>query len=46
MSSSKSGSTLMGALALVAVLLFLALIGLQVAEMLYYRADPSIWPVH
>ena len=45
MSSSKSANV-MGALALVAVLLFIALIGLQVAEMLYYRADPSVWPVH
>jgi len=45
MSSSKSGA-IMGALALVAVLLFIGLIGLQVAELLHYRADPSIWPVN
>lgn len=45
MSSSKS-SSIMGLLALVAVLLFLTLIGLQVAEMLHYRADPSIWPIN
>ncbi len=44
MSSSKSAG-IMGLLALIAVLLFIALIGLQIAEMLYYRADPSVWPI-
>ncbi len=42
--SSTEPTPLMGALALVAVILFLALIGLQVIELLHYRADPSIWP--
>mgnify|MGYP000978431553 CR=1 FL=1 len=31
-------------LALVATLCFLALIGLQVAELMGYGADPSAWP--
>ena len=43
MSSSKSDN-IMGLLALFAVLIFIALIGLQVTEMLHYRADPPIWP--
>ena len=42
---SSSSSTWLGAVALVAVLLFVALIGLQVVELLHYRADPSLWPV-
>lgn len=42
--SSSSSANIFGILALVAVLLFLALIGLQVMEFLYYRADPSLWP--
>ena len=37
-----SSSNLLGALALVAVLMFIGLIGLQVGEMLYYRAAPSV----
>lgn len=41
---SSSSSNWMGALALVAVLLFLGLIGLQVAEWLYYSSDPTVWP--
>lgn len=45
MSSSKSG-TIMGVLALVTVLIFITLVGLQVAEMLYYKADPSVWPIN
>lgn len=41
---SSSSSNICGILALVAVLLFLALIGLQVMEFLYYRSAPSLWP--
>jgi hypothetical protein len=37
-----SSSNLLGALALVAVLMFIGLIGLQVSEMLHYRAAPSV----
>lgn len=42
---SSSSSNVCGILALLAVLLFLALIGLQVMEWLYYRSPPSLWPV-
>lgn len=31
-------------LAIIATLCFLILIVLQIAELLYYRADPSVWP--
>ncbi len=34
----------MGILALLTVILFLCLIGLQVVEWLHYQADPSLWP--
>ena len=39
-----SSSKITGWLALVAVLVFGALITLQVLEYIYYAADPSIWP--
>ncbi len=42
---SSSSSNWLGAVALVAALLFIALISLQVIEWLFYRADPSLWPV-
>ena len=32
-----------GVLALVSVLLFVTLVGLQVAEWLSYSAEPSVW---
>ncbi len=35
----------LGVLSLVATLCFVALITLQVLELLYYRAVPSVWPV-
>ncbi len=41
---SSSSSNVCGILALLTVLLFLALITLQVMELLYYRAPPSLWP--
>lgn len=31
-------------LAIVAVVCFLILIVLQIAELSYYKADPSVWP--
>lgn len=31
-------------LAIIATLFFLTLIVLQIAELSYYRADPSVWP--
>lgn len=31
-------------LATIATLCFLTLIVLQIVELLYYRADPSVWP--
>lgn len=37
-------SKVAGVLALIATIFFLALIGLQLAEWNYYRAEPSIWP--
>jgi len=37
---------LAGVLALLAALFFLALIGLQAAELLTYRAEPSVWLAH
>ena len=40
----RGGSTLLGVLALVSVLLFVALIALQVMEFLHYGANPTIWP--
>ena len=40
MFSSKS----MLILSVVAMVCFLALIGLQMSELSYYGADPSIWP--
>ncbi len=40
MFSSKT----LGILTLIAVICFLILIGLQVAELLHYQADPSVWP--
>ncbi len=42
---SSSSSTWLSAVALVAVLLFVALISLQLLELMHYRADPSLWPV-
>jgi hypothetical protein len=42
--TSRSGSTLLGVLALLAAICFLALIALQVMEWMHYGADPSIWP--
>jgi hypothetical protein len=41
---SSSSSSLMGILALLTVILLLTLVGLQVAEYLYYQAEPTIWP--
>jgi hypothetical protein len=35
---------LYGWLALVAVICFAALVGLQVAEMMYYQSPPTVWP--
>ncbi len=40
MFSSKT----LGTLTLIAVICFVLLMGLQIAEFLYYRADPSAWP--
>lgn len=40
----SSSDSLFGVLALLAVLCFAALVGLQVMEWLYYSAEPSIWP--
>lgn len=34
----------LSAMALVAVLLLLAVVGLQIAEISYYSALPSVWP--
>lgn len=34
----------MGILALVTVVVCAVIIGLQVAELMYYSADPSVWP--
>ncbi len=34
----------LSALTLVALVLLLAVVGLQVAELLHYSAVPSIWP--
>jgi len=34
----------LSALTLVALLLLLAVVGLQVAELRYYSAVPSLWP--
>lgn len=34
----------MGILALAAAVFCVVLIGLQVAELMYYSADPSVWP--
>jgi len=31
--------------AIVAVLFFVVLIGLQAAELIHYSADPSVWPI-
>ena len=42
---SFSKSSLLGTLALLAVLCLLAVIGLQVAEYLFFRAEPSLWPM-
>ena len=40
-----SSSDIFGLLALIAVICFLGVIGLQVAELMHYRADPSVWPL-
>jgi len=37
--------TIMSCLALVAVLCFIAVVVLQALEMMYYSADPSVWPL-
>lgn len=37
-------SKVMSILALVTVICFLALLGLQIAEILHYGAEPSVWP--
>lgn len=37
-------SKVLSILALVATVCFLALAALQVFELTYYRADPSVWP--
>lgn len=42
--SRKQGSALLGVLALVSALCFLALIAMQVMEFLHYRSAPSVWP--
>ena len=42
--SGKSGSTLLGVLTLLAVLCFVALIALQVMELMHYSAPESLWP--
>lgn len=34
----------LSAMALVALLLLLAVVGLQIAEISYYSALPSVWP--
>jgi hypothetical protein len=47
MSSSESASgnyTLAGVAAILALLLFIALISLQTLELLYYRAAPTLFP--
>lgn len=41
---SSSNNNVFGILALLAVLIFIALITLQVMEILYYRSPPSLWP--
>ncbi len=41
MSSFKE--QLFGGLALLAALFFLGVIGLQVAELMHYRSEPSLW---
>lgn len=35
----------LGMLAILAVICFAALIALQVLELMYYGADPSVWPL-
>lgn len=40
---SYSKEKLLGGLALLAALLFLGVIGLQIAELMHYRAEPSVW---
>ena len=39
-----SGSTLIGVLTLLSVLMVVALVVLQILEWQHYGADPSIWP--
>ncbi|HRZ10878.1 MAG TPA: hypothetical protein P5567_00315 [Kiritimatiellia bacterium] len=41
---SSSSNKLAAWLALVSVVCFLVLIGLQAFEMVHYGADPSVWP--
>ncbi len=38
-------SKVLALLALIAAVCFLALIGLQIGELMYYGAEPSVWPV-
>ena len=40
----RAGSTLLGALLLVSVLIFVGLIVLQVLELTHYGGDPTVWP--
>ena len=37
-------SKVMSILALVTVICFLVLMGLQITEILFYSAEPSVWP--